>query len=292
MAATNFAGRSVLLLESRRATELAALITTFGGRPVSAPALQEVPLEANTGVADFARAVISDQFDCVILLTGVGTRLMLGVIERAGLREPFVEALRRTRVVARGPKPMAVLRELQVPAWFAAPEPNTWRELIRTFDARADAFSLAGASVAVQEYGVSNDDLLKALQTRQARVTTIPVYQWALPDDTAPLQAGIEAICRREIDVLIVTSGIQIAHLWQVAGAAGRADDLRAQLASHVMIASIGPTSSEVLRSYDLEPDLEASHPRMGVLVTEAAAQSGALLERKRSSAQAVSPNP
>jgi uroporphyrinogen-III synthase len=248
-----------------------------------------VPLEANTAVADFARALIDGQFDCVILLTGVGTRLMVGVVDRAGLREPFIEALRRTRVLARGPKPMAVLRSLQVPAWAVAPEPNTWRELIRAFDARADAFSLADARVAVQEYGVSNEDLLQALVARRARVTTIPVYQWALPDDTAPLQAGIEAICRREIDVLIVTSGIQFAHVWQVAEAAGRAEDLRSQLASHAMIASIGPTSSEVLRRYGLEPDLEASHPRMGILVTEAAAQSAALLARKRSSAQAVS---
>ena len=282
MAPSNFAGRSVLLLESRRATELAALITTFGGRPVSAPALREVPLEANTAVGDFARSLIADQFDCVLLLTGVGTRLMLGVVDRAGLREPFVDALRRTRVVARGPKPMAVLRELQVPAWAVAPEPNTWRELIRIFDARANVFSLAGARVAVQEYGVSNEDLLSALEARQAHVTTVPVYQWALPEDTAPLRNGIEAICRGDIDVLIITSGIQLSHVWQVAEAAGRAEQLRSQLASHVMIASIGPTSSEVLRSYDLEPDLEASHPRMGILVTEAAAQSAALLDRKR----------
>lgn len=283
MAATNFAGRSVLLLESRRATELAALVTTFGGRPISAPALREVPLESNSAVVDFARALSAGQFDCVVLLTGVGTRFMLAVIDRAGLREPFLEALRRTRVVTRGPKPTAVLRELEVPVWAVAPEPNTWRELIRTFDARADVFPLAGARVAVQEYGVSNEDLQKALEARQARVTTIPVYQWALPDDIASLRAGIEAICQREIDVLIVTSGIQFTHVWQVAETAGLADALRTQLRSHVLIASIGPTSSAVLRSYDLEPDLEASHPRMGILVTEAAAHSTALLARKRS---------
>jgi uroporphyrinogen-III synthase len=282
MAPSGFGGLSVLLLESRRATELAALITTFGGRPVSAPALREVPLEANTRVADFAKAVIAGEFDCVILLTGVGTRLLIGVVDRLELREPFLEALRRTRVFARGPKPMAVLRDLEVPAWATAPEPNTWREIIRTFDARADVFSLAGARVAVQEYGVPHDDLLKALEARQARVTSVPVYQWALPNDLAPLQAGLDAICRREIDVLVITSGIQFVHLWQVAEAAGRADELRLHLAAHVVIASIGPTSTDVLRSYDLEPDLEASHPRMGMLVTEAAAQSSALLARKR----------
>jgi uroporphyrinogen-III synthase len=47
------------------------------------------------------------------------------------------------------------------------------------------------------------------------------------------------------------------------------------------VIASIGPTTTEEIRRRGLEPDLEASHPKMGVLITEAAAQSQTLLARK-----------
>jgi uroporphyrinogen-III synthase len=47
----------------------------------------------------------------------------------------------------------------------------------------------------------------------------------------------------------------------------------------HVVKASIGPTTSEVLRSYGLLVELEASHPKMGFLVKEAAENAGALLQ-------------
>ena len=81
--------------------------------------MREVPLESNTEALAFADALERGEFDLVILLTGVGTRALLATVERVrGSRDRFVEALRRTKVVARGPKPVAVLRELQVPVWL------------------------------------------------------------------------------------------------------------------------------------------------------------------------------
>ena len=56
---------------------------------------------------------------------------------------------------------------------------------------------------------------------------------------------------------------------------------LRAAL-GRVVVASIGPTTSEELRQQQLAPDLEASHPKMGFLVREAAEQAPALLRAKR----------
>src|SRR5262245_9915464 len=45
---SGFAGLRVLALESRRASEIEELIATYGGKPVVAPALREVPLDSNT----------------------------------------------------------------------------------------------------------------------------------------------------------------------------------------------------------------------------------------------------
>jgi uroporphyrinogen-III synthase len=50
-----------------------------------------------------------------------------------------------------------------------------------------------------------------------------------------------------------------------------------------MVIASIGPTTSEELQRHGIEADLEPSHPKMGFLVREAAEQSAELLRRKRS---------
>src|SRR5947208_13336925 len=126
---SGFSGLRVLALESRRAAELAKLISTYGGEPIVAPAMREVPLDSNAEALSFAEDLLAGKFDIVIFLTGVGTRAVLSVAETKFRREDFIAALQRVKVVPRGPKPIAVLRELGVTPALTVPEPNTWREL-------------------------------------------------------------------------------------------------------------------------------------------------------------------
>jgi uroporphyrinogen-III synthase len=170
----------------------------------------------------------------------------------------------------RGPKPLAVMRELQVPVAAIALEPNTWRELLAALDAFFVGAGFSRLSIAVQEYGVPNPALIKALEARGARVTRVPVYRWALPDDLEPLQAAVGAVARGEIDVALFTTGMQVVHLFQVAASMGQEDAVRSGL-RRALVSSIGPTTSEQLREHDVQIDLEASHPKMGFLVREAA---------------------
>ncbi|MEP7309007.1 MAG: uroporphyrinogen-III synthase [Acidobacteriota bacterium] len=279
-ASPDFHGLRVLALESRRATEVASLIATYGGAPVVAPALREVPLESNTEALAFAAALLRDELDIVIFLTGVGTRVLVSAIEHACTRDQFVTALARTKVVARGPKPLAVLRELHVPVWIAVPEPNTWREVLAAMDARAAEQSLAGARIAVQEYGVSNAELLDGLAARGARVSRVPVYRWALPDDITPLKNAVAAIAAGDVDAVMFTTGVQVVHLWQVVRDLKVEPEVRRGLARAV-VASIGPTTSEELRRHGLSVDLEASHPKFGLLIRELAERSESLLRTK-----------
>ena len=278
----SFDNRRVLILESRRAKEMASIVSSYGGEPVSAPSMKEVPLESNPEAIAFADALERGEFDLVILLTGVGTRALVSVVERVkGSRDGFLQALGRTKIVARGPKPVAVLRELGVPVWLTAPEPNTWREVLSVLDGAQQEFPLAGTRVAVQEYGASNPDLLAGLESRGARVTRVPVYQWALPDEVGPLQAAVRAIVEGRIDVALFTTATQVVHLLKVADSAGLGDQVRAGLRS-CMVASIGPTTSEEMREQGIEPDLEPSHPKMGFLVREAAERADTILRTKR----------
>ena len=261
---------------------MASIVSSYGGQPISAPSMREVPLESNPEAIAFADALERGEFDLVVLLTGVGTRALVAVVERVrGSRESFVRALAQTKVVARGPKPVAVLRELDVPVWLTAPEPNTWREVLSALDGKNGELSLAGRRVAVQEYGASNPDLLSGLEARGARVTRVPVYQWALPDDLGPLESGVRAIVDRHIDVVLFTTATQVVHLLKVGETMGVRDALRDGLKSCV-VASIGPTTSEEMREQGIEPDLEPTHPRMGFLVREAAERAGEILQRKR----------
>jgi uroporphyrinogen-III synthase len=272
----------VLILESRRARELASIVASYGGTAISAPSMREVPLESNTEALAFADALERGEYDLVILLTGVGARALVAVVEGVrGSRDGFVGALRRTKVVARGPKPVAVLRELNVPVWLTAPEPNTWREVLASLDSRQDELALRGSRVAVQEYGASNPDLLSGLEARGAKVTRVPVYQWALPEDLGPLESACRALAGGDVDVALFTTATQVVHLLKVAGSMGLADGVRAGL-RRAVVASIGPTTTEELQQQGITPDLEPSHPKMGFLAREAAERAAELLKTKR----------
>jgi uroporphyrinogen-III synthase len=277
----NFAGLRVLSLESRRGTEMAKLIASHGGNAMVAASMREVPLETNTEALAFARKLFAGEFEMVVFLTGVGTRSLARVVGTIYPLEKYLAELRKIAVVARGPKPVAVLREWNVPIAIAAPEPNTWREILRALDENTAAFPLSGRRIAVQEYGVTNSDLLAGLAERGAQVTSVPVYEWALPEDTGPLRLAISAIAREEIDVILFTTATQADHLLQIAVEMKVEVPLRLAL-SRMVVASIGPTTSERLRECGIAPDMEPTHPKMGYLVSEAAQRSAEILQRKK----------
>ena len=177
----------VLALESRRAKEIAQLIENNGGQPTVAPSTREVPAGSSPEELRFAAEVLQDHFAAVIFMTGVGTRALVQAVEPVCSREQFIAALTRTKVVARGPKPVAVLRELGVPITLTVPEPNTWREILQVLDQNTEKIPLQGQRIAVQEHGVPSPELYAGLKERGAEVFPVHVYEWQLPEDTAPL---------------------------------------------------------------------------------------------------------
>lgn len=271
----SFNGLRVVAFESRRATEIAELIRRQQGDPFVAPSMREAPLENNEPAFQFAERLFRGEFDMMILLTGVGTRALNKVLASRFPPEAFAEALRKITVVARGPKPAAALREMQVPVTIAVPEPNTWRELLTATAGRTEK------RIAVQEYGKSNEDLMAGLRDRGAIVTPVRVYQWDLPEDTAALREAVKRIAGNLADVAVFTTSIQIDHVFRIASEL-RLDQAVHQALQRMVIASIGPTTSEALEDYGVQADLTPSHPKMGFLVKESAEQASAILARKR----------
>jgi uroporphyrinogen decarboxylase len=269
----------VASFESRRADDVARMIERFGGVPFVSPSMREIPVSADRSVVDFAHRLITGQIEVVILLTGGGTREMVARAERHIDRTRFLNALADVKTVVRGPKPLAVLKELGLTPTVIVPEPNTWREVLAAIDSRLPVGNLM---VAVQEYGVPNVSLIAGLEARGAVVETFKVYRWDLPIDVGPLRANIERLAAGQIDVAMFTSAQQVVHLLQLA----REMDLEARIRDglrNAVVASIGPTTTDMLRENELPADFEPSHPKLGHLISEAAAHAGELLKRKRS---------
>ena len=269
-------GLRVISFESRRANEMSELIRRQGGAPFLAPAVREVTLEDNSEAFDFAERLFKGDFDMAIFLTGVGTRALTKELDARFSAGKFADALRGITTVARGPKPAAALREIKVAPTILAPEPNTWREVLSSIADRPEK------RIAVQEYGRRNIELLEGLKARGAEVTPVRIYQWELPEDTAPLRDAARRIACANADVIMFTTSVQIAHLMQAAAMEGVGDGVRAGF-KDVVIASIGPTTTEALEEYGVVPDITPTHPKMGFLVKETSEQAEAILRRKRS---------
>jgi len=274
-----FQGLTVAAFESRMAKEMEDLILRHGGKPLVAPSMREIPLVENQAIFDFFERLQANQLAMVIFLTGVGTRSLFQVLESRFSKSDILSTLKKVTIAARGSKSVKALQDYGLPPSIVAPEPNTWREVIQILDTQKP---ILGLRIAVQEYGVSNPDFLDALKERGAiEVLPIPVYRWALPEDTAPLVRLIESILEGKVQVALFTSANQVQNVLDVAKGLGKEKHLF-EAFSKIVVCSIGSIASEALQSRGLGIDLIPEHPKMGFLVKEAAEKSVGLLEEKK----------
>lgn len=266
-----------LSFESRRADEMRSLIRRFGGVPTVVASMREIPLEENAEAFQFANELLSGRVDAIVFLTGVGAETLIETLKHRHDSGEILKAIDSIRVAVRGPKPTAVLRKWGVHIDVKAPEPNTWRE---TAEAIRNNFDLEGKTVAVQEYGKPNEAFYDELRSFGATILRVPVYRWALPEDTTPLEQILHDAVKARFDVYAFTSAQQVENVLTVAENLSIADQLADAMRSAVIV-SIGPTCSEALRSHGLDPDLEASPPKMGPMVRLALDQAPSILDQK-----------
>jgi uroporphyrinogen-III synthase len=275
-----FGGLKVLSLESRRAKEMETLIRREGGDPFVAPSVQERALDDHRAALEFVDRLAAGEFDLVVCMTGAGLAFLRDLAaadspDQSTLAR-LAEGLSRTFIVSRGPKPVPILRELGARAHVVVPEPNTWKEVVEAVASRS------ARRIAVQEYGRPNPEMTAALEALGACVTTVAIYRWDLPADTEPLREAARRLARREVDVVLFTSSIQLDHLIQIAEEQGVDAEVRSALAQYSAVASVGPIMTEALAAAGLPVDIVPIHPKMAALVKASAELANEALIRKR----------
>jgi len=268
----------VLSLESRRGDDMRSLIERHGGVATIAPSMREIPLDENPAAFTFGEELLSGRINIVVFMTGVGAAALMDTLETRWPRTTILSALEGCTTVVRGPKPTVILSKWGLRIDHRAPEPNTWRELLATLDA---AGPLSGLRIAIQEYGKPSEELYRELATRGASVLPVPVYRWALPEDTAPLRAAVDRTIAGDFDVILFTSAQQLHNVLAIAEESGRSREWLSA-ANRCVVASIGPTATETLVEGGLIVSLQPSHPKMGPLVKEALESGRELLAAKR----------
>ncbi|HET9664600.1 MAG TPA: uroporphyrinogen-III synthase [Burkholderiales bacterium] len=256
-------GKTVAVLENRLGKQLVDVIEKRGGRVLHAPALNEVPDVDPAYVTRLFTGLKAAPAHVAIFQTGVGTHALFNATDALGLTANLLETLASATVVVRGPKPTGALRSRGVRIDRAAGEPFTTPDVLRALE----DFDLTGKRVIVQRYGMTNVELEQALQQRGAEVIEIPTYRWALPENTRPLVALIDALEAGEVDAVAFTNAAQVHNLFAVAESEQRTSALRSGL-DRALIASIGPVCSEALRKFGVEIGVEPHPPKLGPFVS------------------------
>jgi uroporphyrinogen-III synthase len=275
----SFAGLRVLSLESRRAAEIDLLIRKQGGESFVAPSVKERALDDHTDAFRLLDSLERGQLEMLVLMTGVGLSFWRDVISTRYPVSRADEALRKVKLLARGPKPSAILRPLGLAPDITIREPNTWREVVEVMRHRPER------RLGIQEYGRPNPEFVEALAQLGIHSDTFALYRWELPDDVGPLHEAVRRLISGEIDVVLFTSSIQLEHLVSVAAESGAGDNVLNVLRKDVAVASVGPIMSGALEDVGIKPDIIPQSPKMGALVKAAADESAAVLAGKRRSA-------
>lgn len=256
-------GKRIAILEARMTSELANLIQRHGGEVLQAPALKEASIDASAEVNELIERLQTKAITHIVVQTGVGVAGLLTEAEKLNRKDELIALLQASTVIARGPKPLAVLSRNGIKAQVTTAEPHTTTDLI----AACKTVDLNGQTVAVLHYGERNAELTQALQTQGANVFELCLYEWQMPDNTEPLRTMIAATINGDLDVVAFTSQIQARHLFQIADDLGQADALRAALNEKTVVASVGPTCSAALNTFGVPPRIEPTHPKMGQMV-------------------------
>jgi len=261
---------TALTFESRMSDSMANLLKRKGADVISAPSMQEVPLENHGAVFDFAEKLLGGEVDILICTTGVGTNMMIETLKARYDLQKISDYLAEIIIVARGPKPTRVLRKFNLPVDIKVPEPNTWKEILRAMAEDERTSDLAGKKVAIQEYGETNKKLNTRIKKQGSQLLRVPIYRWELPDDLDPLKKGIRSIIDGEAQIVLFTSKTQVNHVMKIADkiASGKAVQ---KAMNEAWVASIGPVCSKGIKSHGIEVDFEPSRPKLGVFINEIA---------------------
>jgi uroporphyrinogen-III synthase len=269
----------IVSFESRRAQDMALLLRRAGGEVLYAPSMRQIPLADERGILDFGARLFAGECDALVLLTGVGTTILVDALSTRWPRAAVLEQLRATPLLCRGPKTAVVLQGLGLKPTLVAPEPNSPKELLAALDQR---FPVDGKRVFVQEYGTINSELLDGLKKRGARVILVKIYRWALPQDTRDLESALSGIAQRRLDAAIFTSAHQVENVLEYAERLQLGSALRDSLRNWAVVISIGPVTNEALERHGIVPDLSPDEPKMAHLVASFARNGAELVRAKR----------
>ncbi|WP_030167241.1 uroporphyrinogen-III synthase [Streptomyces sp. NRRL S-813] len=255
------AGFTVGVTAARRADELGALLQRRGATVLHAPALRIVPLADDGELLAATKEIIDQVPDVVVATTAIGFRGWVEAAEGWGLGEALLTQLRRTELLARGPKVKGAIRAAGLTEEWS-PSSESMAEVLD----RLLGQSVDGRRVAVQLHGEPLPGFVEALRAGGAEVVPVPVYRWLPPEDPGPLDRLLDAAVSRGLDALTFTSAPAAASLLARAEERGLLPELLTALGHDLLAACVGPVTAVPLQAHGIDT-VQPERFRLGPLV-------------------------
>lgn len=256
------AGTKVLVTAQRRASDLALALERRGAIVTIAPSIGvESHIDEET-LLEQTRHIIANGADVVVVTTGIGFRGWLETADAADLGPALVEALRGTRLIARGPKASGALQAAGLtPDWVA--ESETSSEIAELLLGEG----VTGLRIAVQHHGAGDDHLEERLTAAGAVTQGLVVYRWGAPPDEGALRDSVRQTAAGEFDAVAFTSAPGAAAWLTIARELGLADAIAEQVDSGTLLmTAVGPITAEPLIAAGLRT-VVPERSRLGALV-------------------------
>lgn len=256
------AGCVVLITADRRCDQLTALFQRHGASVRAAPVLTNVPNVDDPVLLAGTRSLIADPPDVVVANTGIGWRGWIEAADAAGLGVALTAALRRTRIVARGPKARGAVQATGLETAWTAPSETSAEILDRLM-----ADGVDGLRIAVQHHGTGSDGIDAALQAAGAQVVSLVVYQLGPAPDPAAVAASVRSAAAGEIDLVCFTSAPAVTAWVGAAQQAGLAEAVLDRMRAGWLVANcVGPVAAAPLRARGVDP-VVPDRSRLGAMV-------------------------
>lgn len=272
---------TVAITGSRRASELAHLITIFGGRPYLAPtvgieARQDISKEAEF----FINKILKERIDYVVFMTGPGVYSLMSTAKNLGIEKKFAEALQDTTVIARSLKPKVALANHGVKTDII-PEENTVEGIAKLLK----RFSMSGSNIAILWHGSYSPLLKNELHAMGAQVFESSTYRYSLelkesgarilemmgfkyipPDETKVVKL-VEDIGKGLIDAITFTSPPSARDLFKIAEAYYLKEPLQYHLNKNVIVVAVGPSTMKAIEENYVHVDVMPDVYKMGAMI-------------------------
>ena len=272
---------TVAITGSRRASELAHLISNFGGVPYLAPTVGiEVHEDVDLQVEGLVHRIVGGEIDYAVFMTGPGVYLFMSKAEKLGLERELIDILNRISIVARSHKPQKVLERYNVRVSLV-PSDNTSEGIAEEMK----KLDLRGKSVAILWYGASQPILRKTLEKGGARVFEAMAYKYSLelekrgaevlqavgfksmpPDEKKILQL-IHDLVEGAIHIITFTSPPSARNLFRMAEDHGLDNALRRCLNESVLVVAVGPPTRKAIEENGVNVDVTPGVYKLGPMV-------------------------